>query len=314
MAQALTDAAILNPRLRRSASVRPASGRSWRLTALWLLAPSLFLLFLFTYVPILQALMQAVTIEGFGGKFAGYGIGNFTRLFGDQAFWKALSNTLVYGVGTVIPSIGLAVGLGVLLQETTRLNALFRTVIVFPIVLPLVAVATLFAFVLMPGVGLLDYHLAKLGIASSNWLGNPDTALYAIIGLSIWKNAGYYMLFVLAGLQGIAPELHEAAKLDGAGALTRFSRITLPLLKPTLAFILVIALINVVTQIDHVIVLTGGGPSESTNILLNYIFQAAHEQADIGRAAAATVVSVAGLLALSVASLKTLERGMHYES
>jgi sn-glycerol 3-phosphate transport system permease protein len=314
MAQALTDAAILNPRLRSSAPTRLATGRGLRLTAFWLLAPSLFFLFLFTYVPILQALLQAVTLEGFGGKFAGYGIGNFRRLFADHAFWKALSNNVVYGVGTVAPSIALAVVLGVVLQETTRLNALFRTVIVFPVVLPLVAVATLFAFVLMPGVGLLDYHLAKLGIASSNWLGNPDTALYAIIGLSIWKNAGYYMLFVLAGLQGVAPELHEAAKLDGAGALTRFWRITLPLVKPTLAFIAVIAIINVVTQIDHVIVLTGGGPSESTNILLNYIFQAAHEQADTGRAAAATIVSVAGLLALSVASLKTLERGMHYES
>ncbi len=122
------------------------------------------------------------------------------------------------------------------------------------------------------------------------------------------------MLFVLAGLQAIGPELHEAAKLDGAGAWARFFRITLPLLKPTLAFILVIAMINVVTQIDHVIVLTGGGPSDSTNILLNYIFQAAHQQGDTGRAAAATVISVAGLLTLSVASLKTLERGMHYES
>ena len=142
----------------------------------------------------------------------------------------------------------------------------------------------------------------------------PGHPLYAIIGLSIWKNAGYYMLFVLAGLQGIGPELHEAAKLDGAGAGTRFLRITLPLLKPTLAFILVIAVINVVTQIDHVIVLTGGGPSISTNILLNYIFQAAHQQGDIGRAAAATVVSVAALLSLSIASLKTLERGMHYKS
>ena len=283
--------------------------RSPAFLAAWLLAPSLFLLFLFTYVPILQALMQAVTLEGFGGKFTGYGLGNFHKLFADAGFWKAVSNNAVYGIGTVAPSIALAVVLGVALQEATRLNAVIRTVIVFPVVLPLVAVATLFAFVLMPGVGLLDYHLAELGIAGANWLGSPDTALYAIIGLSIWKNAGYYMLFVLAGLAGIAPELHEAAKLDGAGALTRFRRITLPLLKPTLAFVLVIALINVVTQVDHVIVLTGGGPSDSTNILLNYIFQAAHQQGDTGRAAAATIVSVAGLLALSVASLRTLERG-----
>ncbi|MFI5015719.1 MAG: carbohydrate ABC transporter permease [Hyphomicrobiales bacterium] len=314
MAQALSDATTLDPRFGRQALARGAAKPAPALAAGWLLAPSLFLLFLFTYVPILQSLMQAVTVEGFGGKFAGYGFDNFHKLFADAAFWKALSNNIVYGIGTVAPSIGLAVLLGVALQETTRLNALFRTVIVFPVVLPLVAVATLFAFVLMPGVGLLDYHLAKLGIAGTNWLGNPDTALYAIIGLSIWKNAGYYMLFVLAGLQGIAPELHEAAKLDGAGAVMRFRRITLPLLKPTLAFILVIGLINVVTQIDHVIVLTGGGPSDSTNILLNYIFQAAHQQGDTGRAAAATVVSVAALISLSVASLRTLERGMHYES
>jgi sn-glycerol 3-phosphate transport system permease protein len=313
MAPALSDAAILAPPLERRLEGRRAKVVASR-GAFWLLAPSFFFLFLFTYVPILQALMQAVSLEGFGGKFVGYGPANFQRLFADASFWKALSNNLVYGLGTVVPSIVLAVLLGVALQETTRLNALLRTVIVFPVVLPLVAVATLFAFVLMPGVGLIDYHLAKLGIVGTNWLGSPDTALYAIIGLSIWKNAGYYMLFVLAGLQGIAPELHEAAKLDGAGAVTRFFRITLPLLKPTLAFILVIAMINVVTQIDHVIVLTGGGPSDSTNILLNYIFQAAHQQGDTGRAAAATVISVTGLLFLSVLSLKTLERGMHYES
>ena len=314
MTQALSDATMLDSPIERRATLRPRGRRVVALAPLWLLAPSLFLLFLFTYVPILQALMQAVTLEGFGGKFAGYGFANFHRLFADASFWKALENNLVYGVGTVAPSIALAVLLGVALQEGTRLNALLRTVIVFPVVLPLVAVATLFAFVLMPGVGLLDYHLAMLGIAATNWLGSPDTALYAIIGLSIWKNAGYYMLFVLAGLQGISPDLHEAAKLDGAGVTARFFRITLPLLKPVLAFILVIALINVVTQIDHIIVLTGGGPSDSTNILLNYIFQAAHQQADTGRAAAATVVSVAGLLALSIASLRTLERGMHYES
>ena len=314
MAQALTEAAILAPRLERPAQARRAYSAISTSRAFWLLAPSFFLLFLFTYVPILEALTQAVSLEGFGGKPIGYGLGNFQRLFADASFWKALWNNLVYGLGTVAPSIILAVVLGVALQEATRLNALLRTMIVFPVVLPLVAVATLFAFVLMPGVGLLDHHLAKLGIGATNWLGSPDTALYAIIGLSIWKNAGYYMLFVLAGLQAIAPELHEAAKLDGAGPVSRFFRITLPLLKPTLAFILVIAIINVVTQIDHVIVLTGGGPSDSTNIILNYIFQAAHQQGDSGRAAAATVISVAALLSLSVASLRTLERGMHYES
>jgi sn-glycerol 3-phosphate transport system permease protein len=282
--------------------------------AYWLLVPSLFFLFLFTYVPVLEAGLQAVTIQGFGGKVAGYGLDNFRRLFGDAAFIKALTNNVIYGVGTLLPSLAIAVVLAVALEESTRLNRLLRTLFVFPLMLPLVAAATLFAFVLMPGVGLFDYYLAKLGIASTNWLGDPDIALYSIIGLTIWKNAGYYMLFALAGLQSIPEDVFEAARLDGAGPVRRFFTITLPLLKPTLAFIVVIGLINVVTQVDHVIVLTSGGPSNSTNLLLNYIYQAAHEQSDTGLAAAATIVTVALLLCLSFVSMRTLEHGMHYES
>lgn len=314
MTAGMTDLLLRTMTVGRSGGMRRLGFRLRPALPYWLLLPSLFFLFLFTYVPVLQALMQAVTIEGFGGKVTGYGLGNFRRLFGDEAFVKALTNNIVYGVGTVVPSLVLAVALAVALEDSTRINRLLRTVFVFPLMLPLVAAATLFAFVLMPGVGLIDYHLAKLGVAQTNWLGNPDIALYSVIGLTIWKNAGYYMLFVLAGLQGIPQDLYDAARLDGAGALTRFSRITLPLLKPTLAFVLVIAIINVVTQVDHVIVLTSGGPSNSTNVLLNYIFQAAHEQNDVGLGAAATLVTVALLLALSVLSMKTLERGMHYES
>jgi len=314
MTAGMTDLLLRTMTVGRSGGMRRLGLRLPAALPYWLLLPSLFFLFLFTYVPVLQALMQAVTIEGFGGKVTGHGLDNFRRLFGDEAFVKALTNNIVYGVGTVVPSLVLAVALAVALEDSTRINRLLRTVFVFPLMLPLVAAATLFAFVLMPGVGLIDYHLAKLGVAQTNWLGNPDIALYSVIGLTIWKNAGYYMLFVLAGLQGIPQDLYDAARLDGAGALTRFSKITLPLLKPTLAFVLVIAIINVVTQVDHVIVLTSGGPSNSTNVLLNYIFQAAHEQNDVGLGAAATLVTVALLLALSVLSMKTLERGMHYES
>ena len=113
----------------------------------------------------------------------------------------------------------------------------------------------------------------------------------------MWKNTGYYMLFFLAGLAGVPQELLDAAKIDGAGAVQRFLRITLPLLGPTLAFVLVIALLNVLTQVDHVIVMTQGGPSDATSLLLYYIYQQAHQNYDIGLASAATVVSVAFLFA-----------------
>ncbi len=293
--------------------VRVPNGRAETLRRVAVLvAPSLVFLALFTYWPVAQVALQSLTVERFGGK-AHWGLDNFGRLFSDTRFGRAAVNNVVYAVGTVVPSIILALGFAVALKESTRVSSLLRTVFVAPMLIPLVAAAALFSFIFQPRFGLLDYHLAPLGLGATNWLGNPDIALYSLIGLTVWKNAGYYMLFYLAGLQAIPDDLHEAARVEGAGAWQRFRRITLPLLKPTTAFVAVIALLQVLTNVDHIILLTGGGPSDSTNVILYYIYQQAHENYDIGLAAAATVVSVAFFLALSVVSLRTLEHGIHYE-
>jgi sn-glycerol 3-phosphate transport system permease protein len=164
---------------------------------------------------------------------------------------------------------------------------------------------------------LLDYYLARFGPphfgwGQTNWLGNPSLALGSIIAITVWKNTGYYLLFFLAGLAGIPQELLDAARIDGAGVWARFRHVTLPLLGPTLAFVLVIAALNALTQVDHVVVMTQGGPSDSTMLLLYYIYQQAAQNYDVGLASAATVVSVAVLFALSVVSLRSLERGIHY--
>lgn len=282
--------------------------------ALGLLAPSLVFLVLFTYWPIVQVGLDALTLVTFGSKTVAYGFGNFGRLFDDPAFAHAVTNNLIYAVGTVVPSIALALALALGLQETTGIVTTIRTVVFFPVLIPLVAAAALFLFVFLPGIGLLDHHLAKLGLPRTNWLGDPDVALVSLIGLTVWKNAAYYMLFFLAGLQAIPADLYDAARIEGASAAQRFARVTLPLLGPTFAFVVVIALVNVVTQVDHVVVLTKGGPSDSTNLVLFYIYQQAHENFDTGKAAAATVVSLAALAALSVLSLRTLERAVHYET
>jgi sn-glycerol 3-phosphate transport system permease protein len=178
------------------------------------------------------------------------------------------------------------------------------------VLIPLVAAASVFLFVFLPGVGLLDYYLARLGVQGANWIGDPDIALYSIMGLTVWKNAGYYMLFFLAGLQAIPPEAYEITYLDGASPWQRLRYVTLPYLRPTLAFILVIGLLGVITQVDHIFVLTKGGPSDSTNLLLFYIYQQAVERYDPGKAAAATVVMLALLLALTAASLRRMERNL----
>jgi sn-glycerol 3-phosphate transport system permease protein len=173
--------------------------------------------------------------------------------------------------------------------------------------IPLIAAASLFLFIFLPNVGLLDFYLGRFLVMPPNWLGDPDVALYAIMALTTWKNAGYYMVFFLAGLQAVPNEVYEAAYLEGASPWQRLWHVTLPYLKPTLSFVGVIALLNVVTQVDHVFVLTKGGPSDSTNLLLFYVYQQAVESYDIGKAAAATLVSLGILLAITAASFRTLE-------
>jgi sn-glycerol 3-phosphate transport system permease protein len=276
--------------------------------AFCLLLPSLVFLLLFTYWPVAQVTFASLMV---GGRL---GLGNYLRLAGDPHFITAATNNVTYAIGTIIPSLALALAFALALSESGRFNAFLRTILVFPLLIPLVAAAALFIFILLPGEGLLDSWLARFGLGQTNWLGNPSLALGAIIAITIWKNVGYYMLFFLAGLQGIPADLHEAARLENASAWQRFSRITWPLLKNTLAFVLVIAAMNVLTQVDHIVVMTQGGPSDTTNVLLYYIYQQAEQNNDRGLAAAATVVSVSALLAISLLSLRSLERGIHYES
>lgn len=281
-------------------------------TVVVLLAPSLVFLALFTYWPLVQVTIESVTVEAFGGA-SHLGLDNFARLFSDPAFGTAALNNLLYAVGTVVPSVALALLFAVGLKESSLFTSVLRTVFVFPVLIPLVAAAALFSFVFQPQFGLLDYYLSYLGFGATNWIGDPDIALYSLMGITVWKNAGYYMLFFIAGLQAIPEHLYEAARVEGASAAQRFFRITLPLLRPTLSFVVVIALVQVLTSVDHVVLLTSGGPINSTNLLLYYIYEQAHENYDIGLAAAATVVTVAGLLVLSIVSLRTLEHGIHYE-
>ena len=278
-----------------------------------LLAPSALFLIAFTYWPVARVLAGSFTVGGFGVA-PHAGLSNYARLFADPRFAHAELNNLLYAAGTIPVSLALALGLALALNGGGRLAGVLRTIIALPLLIPLVAAASLFIFIFLPGAGLLDHYLGALGLAETNWLGDPSLALASIVLITIWKNTGYYMLFFLAGLAGMPRELVEAAKIDGAGAVRRFVFVTLPLLGPTLAFVVIIALLNVITQVDHVIVMTQGGPSDATLLVLYYIYEQAHQNNDLGLASAATVVSVAFLFALSMLSLRGLERGIHYES
>ncbi|HTS94046.1 MAG TPA: sugar ABC transporter permease [Stellaceae bacterium] len=272
--------------------------------------PSLLCLGAFTYWPIASVVVDSFFGRRLGEKVASFaGIGNYLRLATDGKFEAAALNNLVYAVLTVVPSVALALAFALLLQRSTRFTAVLRALLFFPTMIPLIGAAALWTFLFLPTVGLIDYYIGRLVPLSINWLGDPDTALMALSIVTVWKNAGYYMLFYIAALQAVPGELVEAAILDGAGAWQRLRHVILPQIAPTTAFVAVIALIQSVTAVDHVIVMTHGGPNDATNLLLFYVFQTATELHDSGKAAAATVVTLAILLLVSGFGMRAFERG-----
>lgn len=282
---------------------------------LLLLSPGLLFLALFTYTPLVRAFIDSLhdyRIVAEGHPYVGFE--NYLRLFQDANYLAALRNNLVYILCTVIPGMVMSLLLALALKRNTFVNRLLRAMFFFPTIVPLVAAATLWSFIFLPGIGLMDYYLAKIVTTSShNFLGQQSTALGALIFIGIWKFAGYYMLFFLAGLHSIPDDAMEAALIEGASPIQCFFHITLPLLRPTITFVGTISLVYAVTQIDHVAVMTNGGPVNSTTVILHYIQTVALESQDFGKASAATVLTVTGLFLVSWLNIRIVDRGTYYE-
>lgn len=286
-----------------------------RLFPYLLLAPTLVFLAGFTYLPLIRALVDSLYDSRLDSDHPPFvGLANFSRLFQDPVFWLSVRNNILYILLTVIPGIILALILAVLLAENTRINRWLRTAFFFPTIIPLVSAATLWTFIFIPNLGLLDYYLSKVfGPLSVNYLGMGGSAMLALALVGIWKFAGYYMLFFLAALQGLPASPREAAIMEGATRRQVFFYITLPLLRPTLNFVIVIALVYAITQIDHVVVMTQGGPDNATSVVLYYIQNQVFNSHDFGKASAATFFTMIALFAISLVNLRTLEKGVHYE-
>jgi sn-glycerol 3-phosphate transport system permease protein len=181
-----------------------------------------------------------------------------------------------------------------------------------PTVLPMVAVANIWMFFYTPDYGLLDQVLRPFGLGGNNWLGSSQTALGALIAITVWKEAGFFMIFYLAALQQIPPALIEAAQLEGATSWQVFRRVTLPLLMPTTLFIAINAIINAFRLVDHVFSMTKGGPDNATMLLLFYIYQVGFSFWDTGYAAALTVVLLAALALIALFQFGYADRRVHY--
>lgn len=267
--------------------------------AAWVfLAPALLLLGVFVFWPIAYLLYLSFTTGSFTqAGLSWVGGRNYWRLLLSPDFWQVLWNTVYFTVGTVIPTVVIPLGLAVLLNRAIALRGLLRTAYFIPSVTSLVAVGLGFRWLFQTD-GPVNVWLGLLGLEPIPWLASTTWAMPVLILLSTWKQIGFNMVVFLAGLQTIPQNRYEAAELDGAGPWQQFWHITLPGLRPTLVFATVTTAIFTLRSFEQVYVVTGGGPLNTTNLLVYYVYEQAFGQFDFGYAAAAAMVllAIAGLL------------------
>jgi sn-glycerol 3-phosphate transport system permease protein len=278
-----------------------------------LLLPALALLGLFTHYPALATLWHSFLSTGKGNRPPVFvGLENYRQLGEDPIFWQALANNVWYALGTIPASIALALLMAVWVNDRIPGRGILRLAYFTPTILPMIAVANIWLFFYTPEYGLLEQVLGAFGIPSHNWLGSQSTALAALMVVTIWKESGFFMIFYLAALQSMSPHLADAAAIEGASRWYYFRRVTFPLLMPTTLFVLVNAIINAFRLVDHVVVMTRGGPDNATELLLYYVYEIGFRFWDSAYAATLTVVLLAILALVAVAQFAFLERRVHY--
>lgn len=278
-----------------------------------LLLPAMACLALFTHWPAVASLIESFYSTPRGRRPARFiGTENYQQMLADPIFWKAMSNNLWFALGTIPSSIALAMLMALWVNDRIVGRTWVRMSFFTPTILPMIAVANIWLFFFTPQYGLLEQIISAFGGTSTNWLGSQDTALYAVTIVAIWKEAGFFMIFYLAALQAIPPSLGEAAAIEGASRWTYFRRIQFPLLMPTTLFVLINAVINAFRMIDHIFVMTRGGPDNATTLLLFYIYQVGFSFWDTAYAATLTCVLLVLLALVAFAQYGWLERRIHY--
>ena len=280
----------------------------------WLLVlPALLLLVAFTHWPAVATVLDSLFSTPRGSRPAHFvGLDNYAALMDDPVFWTALHNNAVYAAATIPASVILALAMALAFNTAIPGRPLLRMAYFTPTMLPMIAVANIWLFFFTPDYGLFDSIAAWFGLGRHNWLGDTATALPAMIAVAVWKEAGFFMIFYLAALQAMPPDLAEAANLEGSSRWNFFRRVTLPLLMPTTLFVLVNASINAFRLVDHVVVMTRGGPDNATTLLLYYIYETGFRFWDSSMAATLTVVLLALLGLLAWLQFGVLGKRVHY--
>ncbi len=295
---------VARPRRRRRGGLQ----RRRELTGVAMALPAVFVLSVFFLLPLVLTFWISLHTWPLLGNHVWAGLANYTRALHDQEFRTALRFTVEYTLFTTPVLFLLGLGLAILIRRRTRAAAAFQTVYFLPVVIGFASASFLFKFLFQGGVGQAISLLARVGITSNNtnWFAGPLSALTIVIGMVTWKFVGLQMLLLLTGLQGIPIEVQEAAKIDGASRWGNFRFVTLPLLRPTLALVLVFSVAGSLLAFDQFYIMTNGGPENSTITAVYEIYRVSFIKFQLGYGAALSVILMVILAIVSAVQLLLL--------
>ncbi len=304
---------LIPPIVRRSTGaarsrLRLSLARKQAAFGIAIILPTLAILAIFRFLPMVQALYLSMTAYDLVHPPRFVGLANFASLLHDPLFLKSARVSLTYVAFSVVPVLPLSLGLAVLFNQSVFVKNILRSAIFMPVVMPAVVMAVVWAFMYQQD-GVINTLLGFLGIDPIPWLRSSATALWAVILIGIWRATPYYMVIFLAGLQAIPADYYDAAKIDGASKWGTFRYITLPLLKPTMLLVIVMNVIVAMKVFAVPMIMTGGGPADSTRVLPLFIYQTAVEFFDMGRAAAMSVFLFVGVMVFSFVQVRLFTRG-----
>ena len=278
------------------------------------LGPSLLLFTAFVFVPLGRTFVLSLfNTRSTGVQTTFAGLDHYLELFGSEAFRTGLVATALFALYTVPIGIALGLVLAVLLNQRLRGINIFRTMMASTIAISAATGALIWLLLFNPSLGLLNAVLSRIGIHGPDWLIQPTTAIIAVSITTIWLTLGTNIIVLLSGLQSVPEEIYEAARLDGARGLRMFTRITVPMVSPSLFFLLVVDTVAVLQAFTQIHLLTRGGPVDSTRVLVYGIYLDAFQNFQFGFASAQAVVLFALVLILTIIQFRYVERRVHYQ-
>lgn len=277
------------------------------------LFPSLMVFATFVFFPLIYTIWLSATDWNLISPDKNFlAFGNYLKLLRDPLFWKVLANTAVFSIATVFLSVSLGLFIAVSINRKIAAKTMYRTLVFLPYVTATSAMALVWLWIFDPQYGFLNMVLKVVGVRGPEWLGSTAWAMPAIIIMTVWRFTGYIMLLYLGGLQSINGELLEAASVEGAGKTAVFWKITFPLLSPTTLFVVITTLITMLQNFETVYIMTQGGPVNSTNMLVLYIYQNAFQYFEAGYASAVSVLLFLMMIGLTVIQLRSSKKWVTY--